>query len=653
MHLDQGSSVGLRAGVHTLDQVPEAAPAAVPAPVTLVVADTHAASTGAAWDASFAVVLDGKPGGAQDTFTVRVHPEWAPEGAKRFRELLEAKALEGARFFRVVPDFMVQFGIPGDPEVAKVWRSRSITDDPVKQSNKRGTVTFATSGKNARTSQIFINYANNGFLDGQGFSPFAEVVQGMDVVDQIESKYREKPDQGQIQTNGNAYLAQSFPDLSFISSLVEGSVEGQHQPQHAHQEQQHEPEHATQSQTANNGNKITWKLNEGKSCQGYANGDSASRSLQESKVACATNPVCVAIECNAGSVTSCTLREHNSLVDYAAADCYEQQEINEFGAVLSAKVHPDYQSLLKHYPFQQVMTQTGQQVNVLLVRSAMSSAQRKLYEKYKNEILFIGISSMNDYPLDAGKPTEFCTLFPAFLHMMREPEKCFPPTVKTLLMSQSDFQLPATQPRDYSVPKKYDFTYSASDCDVASDGKGWCGWSKNWSMAKAALEPMCSEYNLTGVLVATKDKANRKAYSIPKSCKGKMIQTTYLANQQDYFEYLKNSRFAFLPQVHDASPRVSTQALAFDVPILMNYYIQGGWKYVDEKSGEFFHDMSDFRRSLETILRKSKVEAGYEPRKWVLDHHGNANSGKRLLEFVQTHFSNRVKLPKGTTLLLI
>merc|ERR1712151_1432445 len=118
--------------------------------------------------------------------------------------------------------------------------------------------------------------------------------------------------------------------------------------------------------------------------------------------------------------------------------------------------------------------------------------------------------------------------------------------------------LPDYPKRDYSVPREYDFTYSASDCDVHNDGNGWCGWSKNWSFVKEALHVMCGEFDLRGVLVATKDKADKRAYSIPSECKGKMTQTKYLKDQRKYFDYLKRSRFAFLPQIHDASPRVST-----------------------------------------------------------------------------------------------
>merc|ERR1719271_957718 len=172
------------------------------------------------WDATFRVHLDGKTDGQEDSFTVRVHPEWAPEGAKRFQDIVEAGILDDARFFRVVPNFMVQFGIPGSPAEAAKWVRKRIADDEVKQSNARGTMTFAKSGPNSRTTQMFINYANNDFLDQQGFAPFAEVLgDGMDVVAKIQAKYREEPNQGKIQRLGNSYLAKHFPDLSFMSHV--------------------------------------------------------------------------------------------------------------------------------------------------------------------------------------------------------------------------------------------------------------------------------------------------------------------------------------------------------------------------------------------------------------------------------------------------
>lgn len=152
------------------------------------------------------------------SFVVAVHRAWAPKGADRFYSLVKNGFFDNCRFFRVVPNFMVQFGLNGDPTVQGPWRAANISDDPVKQSNRRGTITFATAGPNTRTTQVFINFKNNAPLDGQGFAPFGEVVSGMETVDKINSQYGEQPDQGMIQRQGNAYLMKSFPKLDYIKS---------------------------------------------------------------------------------------------------------------------------------------------------------------------------------------------------------------------------------------------------------------------------------------------------------------------------------------------------------------------------------------------------------------------------------------------------
>lgn len=215
----------------------------------------------------------------------------------------------------------------------------------------------------------------------------------------------------------------------------------------------------------------------------------------------------------------------------------------------------------------------------------------------------------------------------------------FPPHVKLLLLSQSDFALPAKGP---AMPKKYDFTFSGSDQDVHRDCVGWSSFAKNWTFAKEALEVMCSQ-GITGVLVATKDKQGRKACSIPANCAGKITQTTFLS-QEEFFKYVRQSKFLFVPQVHDASPRVTTQALALDVPLLMNRNIIGGWKYVNEKTGEFFNDLSDFQESLTKILSKADRHE-YEPRRWVSANAGDQISGLKLKKFIEENFADRVKLP--------
>ena len=148
-------------------------------------------------------------------FVVLVHRDWAPLGAGRFYELVKSGFYDDCRFFRVVRGFMVQFGINGNPSTQQGWE-RSLRDDPAKKSNRRGYMTFAMSGRDSRTTQVFINFVDNAFLDSQGFSPFGEVIEGMDNVDKINAEYGESPEQGQINSSGNTYLNAQFPALDYI-----------------------------------------------------------------------------------------------------------------------------------------------------------------------------------------------------------------------------------------------------------------------------------------------------------------------------------------------------------------------------------------------------------------------------------------------------
>lgn len=150
-------------------------------------------------------------------FVVEVTRAWAPAGADRLYQLVGERYYDGARFFRVVPGFVVQFGIAGDPAVSARWRDATIPDDPVRQSNARGTLTFATAGPDTRTTQLFINYGDNGRLDAMGFAPLGVVMEGMDVVERIYAGYGERPDQGLIEAHGTAYLAAQFPQLDSIA----------------------------------------------------------------------------------------------------------------------------------------------------------------------------------------------------------------------------------------------------------------------------------------------------------------------------------------------------------------------------------------------------------------------------------------------------
>jgi peptidyl-prolyl cis-trans isomerase A (cyclophilin A) len=172
--------------------------------------------------ASFKAKFDTSKG----AFVIEVRREWAPNGADRFYNLVKNGFFDNARFFRVISGFMVQFGINGDPRLSAQWREARIKDDPVKQSNKRATITFATAGPDTRTTQMFINFADNAMLDRQGFAPFGQVVSGMNVVDGLYSGYGEGaprgqgPDQGRIQREGNDYLQKDFSQLDFIKKAT-------------------------------------------------------------------------------------------------------------------------------------------------------------------------------------------------------------------------------------------------------------------------------------------------------------------------------------------------------------------------------------------------------------------------------------------------
>ena len=155
-------------------------------------------------------------------FVIEAHRGWSVNGADRFYNLVAGGYFDNVRFFRAVAGFVVQFGIHGDPEVSAIWREQRILDDRVVMSNTRGFVSYAMGGPNTRTAQVFVNLGDNSRLDEMGFSPFGQVVEGMDVVDQLHSAYGDGPprgrgpDQREIFKSGNDYLSESFPDLDFV-----------------------------------------------------------------------------------------------------------------------------------------------------------------------------------------------------------------------------------------------------------------------------------------------------------------------------------------------------------------------------------------------------------------------------------------------------
>jgi peptidyl-prolyl cis-trans isomerase A (cyclophilin A) len=188
---------------------------AAPAPSAALLTPDSAALVAAAPD-SFDVVFETSKG----NFTVRTRRAWAPLGADRFHYLVANGFFDDTRFFRVIPGFVAQFGLNGNPAVSAAWESLTIQDDPVKVGNKKGRITYAKGGPNSRTTQVFINLADNDGLDAMGFPAFGEVIDGMSVVESINGEYGNPPDDQQmnIRMRGNAYLAESYPRLDQIKT---------------------------------------------------------------------------------------------------------------------------------------------------------------------------------------------------------------------------------------------------------------------------------------------------------------------------------------------------------------------------------------------------------------------------------------------------
>ena len=170
----------------------------------------------------FQVKLDTSKGPVE----IEVRRDWAPRGADHFYSLVKTGFYDGNRFFRVVRNFVVQFGISGDPQLNRLWATANLPDDPVTQSNVKGTVTYAQLGPNSRSTQLFINLKDNKALDKQGFAPIGKVISGMETVERLYSSYGEMaprgqgPDPSQIEVQGNAYLEDHFARLDFINKAT-------------------------------------------------------------------------------------------------------------------------------------------------------------------------------------------------------------------------------------------------------------------------------------------------------------------------------------------------------------------------------------------------------------------------------------------------
>lgn len=300
-------------------------------------------------------------------------------------------------------------------------------------------------------------------------------------------------------------------------------------------------------------------------------------------------------------------------------------------------------------PFVNVYGDDGEQLKIVLLSHPFTrDSSWDQYKQYKEDgFLVLGISSYSEFPKitsnhhdilnnpdeKAWKNYDYMTLVEGWLYCFRNPNNFIKEGIPKILISESDFCNTDVYKPDTTIKKEYDFLYI---CPKDSDDKcdGWVSFNKNWSLAQPCLKYMCGTLNLKGLLVG------RKGCTIPSECDG-LVETTDFLSQSELIESYRKSKFIFIPNVVDASPRILVEALCCDIPVLVNYNILGGWKYINNDTGVFFKNTSDIKESLQTILHKT-----FNPRKRYLEHWGRENIGKQFKQFIMDHYSNKIDVSK-------
>lgn len=293
-------------------------------------------------------------------------------------------------------------------------------------------------------------------------------------------------------------------------------------------------------------------------------------------------------------------------------------------------------------PFLNIYDDKGNKVNVVFITHPFTRDECivQYNEAKKKGNYFLGMSSYCEFPaivsnphdvlhdptLDAWTKYNYYELTEGWCHCFREPDKYITdPIIKKALISESDFAPFEVHKPDPTVEKEYDFIYIClKDNDKCEEG--WQSYNRNWELAQKCLDIMCKKHKLRGLLIG---RINCK---VPDSCHQMMELTDFL----DYSKFIKmynKSKFVFVPNNSDASPRVLTEAMCFDLPILVNHNIVGGWKYVDDESGMSFKDEKDLEIKIDGFIEKVNKKQ-YHSRKHFIENYGYMNAGKKLLDFV-------------------
>ena len=301
-------------------------------------------------------------------------------------------------------------------------------------------------------------------------------------------------------------------------------------------------------------------------------------------------------------------------------------------------------------PFVNLYDNNGNALNVYLISKPFRNKDEyKIYEDNKDKNIFLGICSYLEFPNKPSNPFEnfdqnykdfkYKEICEGWIHGFRDPENYFPPEIPLMFASESDWTDCNVSKPIPNEPKIYDFIYI---CLKADEKKSlcddWATYNKNWKLAKKCLDVFCNEYKLKGLLIG------RKGCELPNGCKH--MDSTDMLKYHELQKMYSKCKFIFIPNEKDASPRVLTEALASNIACLVNKNILGGWKYVNDKTGEFFNDEKDLPAALDKLLHGLSNNK-YDPRNYFVTNYSVENSGKRLKEFLYKHWGDRITIPES------
>ena len=296
------------------------------------------------------------------------------------------------------------------------------------------------------------------------------------------------------------------------------------------------------------------------------------------------------------------------------------------------------------FPFKNIYDDKNRKLPIIVIGAPFRSDEHKNnYNNYKKQGLkFLGCSSYQEFPGEIINPYEdpyykknndnYESMTTAWLHCFRYPSKYLKSNIPRQLISESDFVDYNTLKPDPKIQKKYDFIYVCLDEGTKHDSKsckpGWQAHNRNWELAKECLKIMCGEFKLKGLIMG------RTNCNITEKC-NKYISSMPYQPQSKFLELLQQCKWIFVPNISDASPRVVTQAMSYNMPVLMNKNIIGGWKYINKQTGEFFTNQTDIKSVLYTFLNNL---TSYKPREWFTTYYGKEKSGKKFLSFLKKYY---------------